>query len=241
MSEVLEGRVYAVTGASSGIGAAVAERLVADGARVAVAARRLDRLEGLVERLGSQNVVAVAGDVRESSASVRLVDAARHAFGRLDGFVANAGLGVYGGILDVTDEECAEMIDTNLTGTVWGVRAAVPALIEAGGGDIVLVASVAGLRGGGDEAVYAASKFGQVGLAGALDRELREKGIRVSAVCPAAVDTEFAIGAGRTAGDAWLKDVLRPADVADAVAYTLARPRHLRVTQTVMWAMSQGS
>lgn len=92
-------------------------------------------------------------------------------------------------------------MDTNLAGTVWPIRAAVPAMLDGGGGDLVIVSSVAGLRGGADEAVYAATKFAQVGLAGALDRELREQGIRVTAICPAAVSTEFAIGAGRDADD----------------------------------------
>lgn len=241
MGTALEGRVVAVTGASSGIGTAVAERLVRAGAKVVIGARRGERLAELVDHLGRENVAAETIDVRRREDSQRLVQVATSTFGRLDGFVANAGLGYYGGILDLEDEQCAEMVDTNLMGTVWGVRAAVPALLDAGGGDLVLVASVAGLRGGGNEAVYAASKFGQVGLAGALDRELRTKGIRVSTVCPAAVNTEFAIGAGRTSGDAWLSDVLRAEDVADAVVFTMAQPRHVRVTQTVMWSMAEAS
>jgi 3-oxoacyl-[acyl-carrier protein] reductase len=135
----------------------------------------------------------------------------------------------------------APLYRTNVDGTVWAIRAAVPAMLEAGGGDIVIIASVAGLRGGGNEAVYAASKFAQVGLAGAIDRELRQSGIRVTALCPAAVSTEFAIGRGRTEGDAWLDDVLQPEDLAAAVTTVLRQPRRMRTTQWSMWAMTEGS
>ena len=123
-------------------------------------------------------------DVREPADSQRLVQEAYARFGRLDALVANAGIGAYGGIMDLTDEKLKTMMDTNVAGTVWPIRAAVPGFVEQGGGDIVIVASVAGIRGNGDEAVYAATKFAQIGLAGGLDRELRESGVRVSTICP---------------------------------------------------------
>lgn len=233
--------VVAVTGASAGIGAATARLLVEAGARVVVQARRKDRLEALVAEFGADRVVAVVGDVREPSASAALVTAAERAFGRLDSIVVNAGIGMYGGILDRSDEDLQMMMRTNVEGTVWAVRAAVRSFREAGGGDVVIVASVAGLRGGADEAVYAATKFAQVGLAGALDREVRPDGIRVTALCPAGVETEFAIGAGRTEGDPSLADYLRPEDVAFAVVTVLRQPRRLRTTQWQMWSMDQGS
>jgi 3-oxoacyl-[acyl-carrier protein] reductase len=106
---------------------------------------------------------------------------------------------------------------------------------------VVIVASVAGLRGGGDEAVYAATKFAQVGLAGALDRELREKGIRVTAICPAGVHTEFAMGAGRTPDMPVLDTYLKPEDVAYAVVATLKQPRRVRTTLWALWSMGQQS
>jgi 3-oxoacyl-[acyl-carrier protein] reductase len=148
---------------------------------------------------------------------------------------------MYGGIIDGSDEEMREMIDTNFTGTVWGVRAAVPALLAGGGGDIVIVSSVAGLRGGADEAVYAGTKGAQVIFAGAIDRELRESGIRVTTICPAAVSTEFAFGHGRTEGDDWLDEVLTPEDVAGSIVQTLQQPRRVRTTQVTMWSAAQAS
>ena len=91
------------------------------------------------------------------------------------------------------------------------------------------------------EAVYASTKFAQVGLAGALDRELREKGVRVSAICPAGVNTEFALGLGRTAGDPALDDFLRPEDVGHAIVTVLEQPRRIRTTLWTMWSMAEQS
>jgi len=237
----LTGTVVAITGASSGIGAASARLLVESGAKVALGARRLDRLEELVGELGSDNATAVAMDVRKPEDATRLVDAAVNSFGRLDSLVANAGIGAYGGILDLSDEDLAVMMDTNIAGTVWPIRAAVRQFTAGGtGGDVVVVSSVAGLRGGADEAVYASTKFAQVGLAGALDREVREQGIRVTTIAPAGTKTEFAIGAGRTEGDPALDDYLAAEDVAFAVQTVLQQPRRLRTTLWAMWSMAQG-
>jgi len=155
-------------------------------------------------------------------------------FGRIDALVANAGIGAYGGIMDLTDQQLSDMMDTNVAGTVWPIRAVVPHFLEAGSGDIIIVASVAGLRGAGDEAVYAATKFAQVGLAGGLDRELREKGVRVSTICPGGTATEFAMGAGRTPDMPGLDEMLRAEDVAAAVVTVLRQPRTMR---TLVWSM----
>jgi len=235
----LTGTVVAITGASAGIGAATARELASAGAQVVLGARRVERLTELTEELGKA-AIAVPMDVRNPGDAQRLVDTAVEHFGQLDSLVANAGIGMYGGILDRSDEELATMLDTNIAGTVWPVRAAVRHMLERGEGDLVIVSSVAGLRGGSDEAVYAATKFAQVGLAGSLDRELREKGVRVTAICPAGVKTEFALGAGRTEGDPALDDYLDPGDVAAAVRVVLEQPRRMRTQLWSMWSMRQG-
>jgi NADP-dependent 3-hydroxy acid dehydrogenase YdfG len=238
----LKDTVVAITGATAGIGAATARLLVEAGAKVALGGRRQQRLDDLVAELGADNALGVVCDVSRPADNAQLVRAAVERWSRLDSVVPNAGIGVYGGIMDSPDEVLAEMMNTNFAGTVWTVRAAVPEMLRTtGGGDIVIVASVAGLRGGGDEAVYAGTKFAQVGLAGALDRELRERGVRVTAVCPAGVETEFAIGAGRTAGDPALADYLRPEDVAFAITTVLAQPRRVRTTLWSLWSMGQQS
>jgi 3-oxoacyl-[acyl-carrier protein] reductase len=229
----INGSVVAITGASSGIGAAAARALAAEGAKVVIGARRAERLKELAAELNGSAIV-VEMDVRKSEDSQKLVEAALDAHGRLDTIVVNAGIGVYGGIMDMSDQQIEEMIETNVSGTVWPIRAAVPLLLKGDGGDIVIVASVAGLRGAGDEAVYAATKFAQVGLAGALDRELREKGIRVTAICPGGVATEFAMGTGRTPDMPGLEEMLRPEDVAAAIVSVLKQPRTMR---SLVWSM----
>jgi NADP-dependent 3-hydroxy acid dehydrogenase YdfG len=229
----LTDKVVAITGATAGIGAASARALAAEGANVVLGARREERLRELADELGDQ-VAVVTMDVRDPAAAEELVASAVDRFGRLDALVANAGIGAYGGIMDLTDEQLRVMMDTNIAGTVWPIRAAVPRLLDVGGGDIVIVASVAGLRGGGDEAVYAATKFAQVGLAGGLDRELREQNIRVSTLCPGGVATEFAMGAGRTPDMPGLDDMLRAEDVAAAVVTVLRQPASMR---TLIWSM----
>ncbi|MCZ6504605.1 MAG: SDR family NAD(P)-dependent oxidoreductase, partial [Actinobacteria bacterium] len=205
----------------------------AEGASVVLGARRRDRLEELTSKLGAR-AAAVEMDVRNPDDSSRLIQTAVDRFGHIDTLIANAGIGAYGGIMDLSDDQLREMMDTNVAGTVWPIRAAVPHFLEAGNGDIVIVASVAGLRGAGDEAVYAATKFAQVGLAGALDRELREKGIRVSVIAPGGTATEFAMGAGRTPDMPGLADMLRPKDVASAVLAVLRQPRSIR---TLVWSI----
>jgi NADP-dependent 3-hydroxy acid dehydrogenase YdfG len=238
----VEGTVVAITGASAGIGSATASALVAAGARVAVSARRADRLAKLVSELGDDRVVPVAGDVRDPGLNDALVAAAVGKWGRLDTMVANAGIGAYGGILDLADAQLTEMVETNVLGTVWSVRSAVRQFRAQGdGGDLIVVGSVAGFRGGADEAVYAGTKHAQVGLAGSLDRELRAEGIRVTTIAPAGVATEFAIGAGRTEGSPVLDDYLRPEDVAQAIRVVLEQPRSVRTTVWQMWSMAQQS
>ncbi len=229
----LSGQVVAITGASAGIGAASARALAAAGAKVALGARRVERLNQMVEELNGA-AVAVEMDVRDPEGSRSLVAAALDEYGRLDALVANAGIGAYGGIMDLTDDQLAEMMDINVAGTVWPIRAAVPHFLDQGEGDIVIVSSVAGLRGAGDEAVYAATKFAQVGLAGGLDRELRDKNIRVSTICPGGTATEFAMGAGRTPDMPGLANMMRPENIADAVVTVLSQPKSMR---TLVWSM----
>jgi NADP-dependent 3-hydroxy acid dehydrogenase YdfG len=238
----IEGTVALITGASAGIGAATARALVDAGARVALGARREDRLAALVRELGEDNAVAVAGDVRDPQHNEALVAAAVDRWGRLDTVVANAGIGAYGGILDLDDAQLREMVETNYLATVWTVRSGVRRFRAQGdGGDIVIVSSVAGFRGGADEAVYAGTKFAQVGLGGSLDRELRGEGVRVTLICPAGTSTEFAIGAGRAEGSPELDAYLRPDDVAHAVRVVLEQPRSVRTTVWQLWSTQQQS
>ena len=229
----LSGRVAVITGGSSGIGAAVARSLVASGAKVVLGARRAERLHEVVDELGDA-ARAVTADVREPEDLQRLVDTAVDDFGRLDILVANAGIGMYGGILDNSDAELKEMLDTNVAGTVWAVRAALPRLRESDAADVIIVSSVAGLRAQANEGVYGATKHAQIGLAGSLDRELHGDGIRVTAICPGGTATDFAMGKGRAPGDPALAEMMKAEDVAGAIHSVLVQPRRMR---TLVYSM----
>lgn len=172
--------------------------------------------------------------MREPGDSQRLVEEAYRRFGPLDALAANIGIGAYGGITDLTDEKLKTMMDTNVLGPVWPIRAAATGFVKQGGGDIVIVVSFAGIRGNGDEAVYAATRFAQVGLTGGLDRELRESGVRVSTICPGSTSTESTMGAGRTPDMPELADMMSAENVAEAVVTVLQQPLSMR---TLIWSM----
>jgi NAD(P)-dependent dehydrogenase (short-subunit alcohol dehydrogenase family) len=229
----LEGRVAFITGASGGIGAAVGRMLHDAGASVGLASRRGDDL-GLERGLG------LACDVRDPEAVDAAVAATVERFGRLDVVVANAGVGAYGPFLDVTQEFLDEMIDVNLKGTLYAIRAALPHMLGREG-DVITLASEAGRRGLPLEAVYCASKFGQVGFTRALDHELREHGIRCTNVCPGGVATDFALDEGRGRSTDVLPGMMTDEDVAEVVVFTLERPRHFRMLELALRPMTESS
>jgi NAD(P)-dependent dehydrogenase (short-subunit alcohol dehydrogenase family) len=162
----VEGRVALVTGASGGIGAATAKTLAGLGAKVAMASRR-----GSDE--GISGALARPCDVRDPDQLARLVTETIERFGGLDIVVANAGVGAYGDFLDISADHLDEMIDVNVKGLLYTVRACLPHLLESAAADLVVVASIAGQRAPEGEAVYAASKFAQVGFMRSLDDRAR--------------------------------------------------------------------
>ena len=230
----LQGKVAFVTGASRGIGAAVARALSSEGARLGLASRSGDDL-GLADALG------LRCDVRELADVENAVAMTVERFGRLDICVANAGVGSYHTLVDTPVEHIEEMIDVNLKGTIYAIRASVPHLIESGEGDIVTVASEAGRRGLPGEAVYCASKFGQVGLTRALDHELREHGVRCTNVCPGGVATAFALADGYGRPHEVLAGMMSAEDVAAVVVFCLTRPRTHRVLETALRPVTEPS
>jgi len=232
----VEGRVALVTGASSGIGAATAATLAAQGAKVALASRRGSD-EGIPGALGR------ACDVRDPKQIESLVAETVERFGGLDIVVANAGVGAYGDFLDISPEHLEEMIDVNVKGLLYTVRACLPHLLKSSAADLVLVASIAGQRAPEGESVYAASKFAQIGFMRSLDHELHRRGVRCSTIAPGGVWTEFAMGEGRgrTPEDADLAGMMRAQEIADAVVHAVTRPRTHRVLEATILPMSDDS
>jgi NAD(P)-dependent dehydrogenase (short-subunit alcohol dehydrogenase family) len=177
-------------------------------------------------------------DVRSPDSVAAAVDATVGEFGRLDVVVANAGVGAYGPFLEMDAEDVEAMIDVNLKGTLYTARFTLPHLIESKG-DFVSLASVAGLRAFPGEAVYNASKFGMLGFTRALDHELRELGVRVTNIAPGGIDTDFAMGSGRTPDS--VEGMMSAEEVADVVLYAVNQPRNLRMMTVSFRPMNEES
>jgi NAD(P)-dependent dehydrogenase (short-subunit alcohol dehydrogenase family) len=229
----LDGKTAVITGASRGIGAAVAHALHERGVNLGLASRSGDDL-------GLDGVVAQECDVRDPAALRRMCDETAERFGGIDILVANAGVGAYSPVHELSQEWVDELIDVNLKGTIYAVRAALPHMLGREG-DIVAVGSVAGLRGLPHETVYCASKFGQVGFIRALDHELREQGIRATNVCPGGVATNFALEEGRGRSRDVLAGMMTGDDVAEVVVFVLERPRRFRMLDLAFRPLTEPS
>jgi NAD(P)-dependent dehydrogenase (short-subunit alcohol dehydrogenase family) len=241
MTGKLAGKTALITGASSGIGRASALALAREGAQLVVTARRQDRLDELVravQQAGGQ-AVSILGDATLEDTAQRCVAAAIQSFGRLDILVNNVGIGNYKPLVETSAAEYDEMMAANLRSTFLFTRHAVPQMIRQGSGTILMISSMAGKYGFAGEAVYCASKFAQVGFAQALDKELRPYGIKVGAICPGGVKTEFALGRGRTVEGVAGSGMLEPEDVAAAVLLACTQSPKARIIELQMRTMDE--
>lgn len=230
----LEGKVAFITGASSGIGEAIARALAAEGVKLGLASRR-------ITDLGLEGAAAFVCDVSNSAELKAAVDATVTRFGKLDIVVANAGVGSYRPVTETSLAEIDEMVDINVKGLIYTAQAAIPYLRKQGG-DFVTLASEAGRRALPDEAVYVASKFAQVGFTRSLDHELRGLGIRCTSICPGGVATNFGMGRGlRTPDMPALDKMMRSEDVAEVVLFALTRPPSFRILETAFRSMHEAS
>jgi NAD(P)-dependent dehydrogenase (short-subunit alcohol dehydrogenase family) len=226
---ILTGRVAAITGASSGIGLACAERLAAEGAAVVLGARREDRLAGAVARIrkAGGRAEAVMMDVVNDADVQRLVDRAQTAFGRLDIMICNAGFGYYGAIEDTPPDVMRRMMEVNFLGTFHGARASLPVFRRQGRGHLIIVSSIVGQRGIPFMSGYGATKAAQAGLAESLRSEFVSTNIHVSVVFPISTETEFGSAMQRDFGHSvsGLGPKQPAAAVAAAVLNCVRRPR----------------
>jgi NAD(P)-dependent dehydrogenase (short-subunit alcohol dehydrogenase family) len=224
------GAVVAVTGASAGIGRETALAFAREGARLAVCARRAERLEALAEAvaaLGGEALVREV-DVAEERAVTRFVEDTVARFGRLDVLVNNAGYGVRGRVEETPPQDFEQLMKVNYLGTVYACRAAVPIMRRQGSGVIVNVSSIVGHRAMPGGGAYAATKAAQISLTEALRAELRGTGVHACSVHPIGTATEFADVAARASGGRGGGPVgpqQSASDVARAIVGCARRPR----------------
>jgi NADP-dependent 3-hydroxy acid dehydrogenase YdfG len=218
----LRGAVVAITGASAGIGRACAIAFAREGSRLALTARRVERLQDVAAALPGSEVLVQAADVADAGQVRAFVDATVARFGRLDVLVNNAGFGVRGSVEETPDEDYRRLMEANFYGTVYGCRAAVPVMRRQGAGVIINISSIVGHRslpGGG---AYGATKAAQVSLTESLRVELRGTGVHACSVHPVGTTTEFGEvalreSAGRTGG------AVGPQQTAEQVAEAIVR------------------
>jgi 3-oxoacyl-[acyl-carrier protein] reductase len=241
MSPKLSGKTALITGASAGIGWASALALAGEGANLLITARRQERLsdlEAMVQKAGGK-AISLVGDAAEEETARRAVDLAVQKFGSLDILINNVGVGNYKNLVDTSVEDYDEMMDTNMRSTFLFTRYAVPVMMKQGSGTILLISSMAGIYGFPGEAVYCATKFAQVGFAQALDKELRAHGIKVGAICPGGVKTEFALGKGRTEESVADSEMLDAEDVAGVVLLACTQSPRSRIIEVQMRTMAE--
>jgi NADP-dependent 3-hydroxy acid dehydrogenase YdfG len=242
MASTLDGTVALVTGASSGIGEATARALAAEGAAVALAARRKDRLDALAGELGGA-ALAIEADISRQEQAIGAVQRTVDELGRLDIVINNAGVMLLGPIVDAPTEEWDRMVDLNLKGLMYVAHAALPHLLRAAGeeprqvADLVNVSSVAGRRVGQGGGVYQTTKWGVGTFSEALRQEVTERRVRVSLVEPGATATELVRHVRQE-----VRDALPPAstppleaqDIADAILYIVTRPPRVSVNEILV-------
>lgn len=244
----LSGRAIAITGASSGIGEATALACAAAGARVALAARRADRIEALAQRIcdehGDGRAIAMPADVGEEEQARAFVEGAHAQLGRLDGLVNNAGVMLLGGIQGAPTEEWRRMVHVNVFGVLYCTHAALPIMREQGAGDIVNVSSVAGRVAQLGAGVYNLTKFGIGAFSESLRQETTGSGIRVTLIEPGSVATELREQnrpeivelINQRMGDT---TPLEASDIANAILYAIGQPPNVSVNEVLVRPSSQ--
>ncbi|MGH9735006.1 MAG: SDR family oxidoreductase [Candidatus Acidiferrales bacterium] len=211
----LGGKTALITGGSRGIGLAIARRLGQMGANVSICARDAERLERAVRQMKQEGIstVGVHADVTRADDVELLVQNTQTSLGPIDILVNNAGTGYFGPVQEASEANWDGVLDTNLKGVFLTTKAVAPGMIERGGGHIINIASLAGKNAFAGGSVYCASKWGLMGFTFCAAEDLRAHGIRVSAICPGSVATEFG---GPHAGKN-IEKMLKPEDIAHAV------------------------
>ncbi len=217
----MKGQVGIVTGAGRGIGRAIALALAGRGAHVIPAARTVEQIDSLAEQITAEGGLAtpVPTDITDEPSVLGLFEEVRRDLGKLDVLVNNAGLGIYGEVMDFDVEDFDRVMAVNLRGTFLCSREAMRMMTLRKSGYIINISSVVGLKGYPNQAAYTASKHGVVGLTKSLAVEAQEHGVRVSAILPGGVDTDLV---GRARPDLDRSVLMQPEDIAQAVLFLLS-------------------
>lgn len=230
---LFDGKTAVVTGGSSGIGEGFARFFAEEGADVALVARDRDRLASVAASVATLRadacVLSLSADVRRWDSVEPMAKAALDAFGRVDILVNSAGLGIWRTVDAMSPDEWNTVIETNLTGAFLVTHAFLPHMLERGAGHILNLSSVAGKLGFPTGSAYCASKWGVLGFTRALAAEVRERGIRVDALCPGTVETPFRNSPAAS------KIRLEVGDVIAAARYLMTLPRQTRVDDIVLY------
>jgi NADP-dependent 3-hydroxy acid dehydrogenase YdfG len=247
MTTPLDGTVALITGASSGIGEATARALAAQGAKVAVAARRLERLERLASEIGGEGhtALAIQSDITDQEQAIAAVDRTVDELGRLDIVVNNAGQMLLGPIEEAPTEEWDRMIDLNLKGLINTTHAALPHLLAAaqdsqrGCADLVNISSVAGRIARAGSGVYNMTKHGVGAFSESFRQEFASRRVRSTIIEPGAVDTELSDHIRDGVREQVRKrfadmKMLEAVDIADAIAYAVTRPAHVSLNEVLI-------
>lgn len=246
MSTNIEGKVVVITGASSGLGEATARHLAAEGARVALGARRTERIEAIANEISENGgeALAVTTDVTDRDQVEALVEAAISEFGQVDVLLNNAGLMPLSPLDRLKVDEWDQMIDVNLKGVLYGIAAALPRMQEQESGHIINVSSVAGHKVFSGNAVYAATKFGVRALSEGLRQEITGQGIRTTIISPGAVDTELPESiseedVAEEIGGLYSEHAVSPDSFARIVAFAISQPDEVDVNEVLYRPTSQ--
>jgi NADP-dependent 3-hydroxy acid dehydrogenase YdfG len=235
MPAELDGKVAIVTGGARGIGAAISLALVSRGARVVVGELSAPRAEEFARSAASSGAVtAEACDVRDFGQVTALHDAALARHGRLDFVIANAGVTDWGLMSDGDPERWRAVIETNVLGVAYTIRACLPTLLAQGHGHIVITASISGRVTYVGEPIYIASKWALVGLGRALRKEVASSRIGVTLIEPGIVDTPLVSGTEEGRAELAQVRALKPEDIAGAVVFALERPEHVDIDELVI-------
>jgi len=246
----LDGKVAAITGASSGIGEATAVALAAEGCAVALGARRKDRIEALAERITTDGgkAVAIETDVADEESANAFVTGAHEHLGGLDILVNNAGVMLLGPVAGADTDDWRRMVEVNGLGLFYCTHAALPIMGAAGSGHVVNVSSVAGRTASMGVGVYNFTKFGVTGFSEALRQECSHANVRVTTIEPGFTETELA---GHNTNPLVLErveqmreqygEILEAADIADAIAWAVSRPNRVNVNEILIRPTGQTS